>query len=151
MPRTRIGTLRKLFIGGWPSGNPYDRACLPTSGSRSGRRFTDQDAENAAPPRQVSDRPMGLLVDADGQEALKRRTVFVKYANRGVARARELTRRIQHALKHSLEIKLGDERAPGFDQQFEAAFAFPGPACRPSNPIAPAYAPRGKARSPSWG
>ena len=69
---------------------------------------------------------MGLLVDADGQEALKRRTMFVKYANRGVACARELTRCIQYPLEYGLKIKLGDERAPGFDQQFEAAFAFPG-------------------------
>ena len=69
---------------------------------------------------------MGFLVDADGQETLKRRTLLVKHADRCVARVRELARRIQHALKNSLEVEFGDERATGFDEQFEAAFALSG-------------------------
>ena len=34
-------------------------------------RVVDQDAEHAAAARQVADRPVRLLVDADGEEALE--------------------------------------------------------------------------------
>ena len=76
----------------------------------------DQRAEHAAPARQIADRAMGLLVDAGGEEALELRALLVEDAERGVARAGELSRGLQHAVEHRGEIELRHQRAAHIEQ-----------------------------------
>ena len=61
-------------------------------------------------------RAVRLLVDAGGQEALERLALGVEHAERRVARAGELARRLEQPLEDELDVQLRDERAPGVEQ-----------------------------------
>ena len=107
-------------------GNPYDPACFADVRQTQRPRLADEHAEDAASPRQVADRPVGLVVDADGEKPLERRSLLVEHPERRVARARELASRVEHVLEHRLEVELRDERAAGVDEPFEPVLASSG-------------------------
>ena len=79
-------------------------------------RLLDQQAEHAAPARQVADRAPRLLVDAVGDEALQLVAVLVEHAERGVAGAGQLAGDLEHAAEDDLRVELGDEAAADVDQ-----------------------------------
>ena len=89
-------------------------------------RVGDQDAEHAAPAREVADRAVGLLVDPGGEEALELLAALVEHADRGVARAGELARDLEQPLEHRLGVEHGDERAADVDQASQAVFVHAG-------------------------
>ena len=80
----------------------------------------DQHAEDAAAARQVADRRLRLVVDADGDELLEPGPEPVDHAERAVARAGQLDRRLDQALQQRLERELGAERDPDLDQTPQA-------------------------------
>ena len=79
-------------------------------------RLLDQQAEHAAPARQVADRPPRLLVDAVGDEALQFVAVLVEHAEGGVAGPGQLAGDLEHLLEDHLGVELGDEAATDVDQ-----------------------------------
>jgi hypothetical protein len=89
-------------------------------------RLADEDAEHAAAPREIADRTVRLLVDADCEEALEGSALIVENAESRVPRVCELASRVQHALQHGLQIEFRDESAAGVDQPFEAALTLVG-------------------------
>jgi len=62
-------------------------------------RIADQHAEDAAPAREVADRPVRGLVDARGEEPLELGALLVEHADGRVARARELARHLEQAVR----------------------------------------------------
>ena len=79
-------------------------------------RVGDQHAEHAAPARGVADRPVGLLVDPGGDEALEPLAALVEHADRRVPGAGQLARDVEQPLQERLGVEHGDERAPDLDQ-----------------------------------
>ena len=77
---------------------------------------TDQDAQNAAPMWQLPDRGMRGGVDARRQEPFERLARPVDDAERRVARAGDLGRRLDDALQQRIERELRAERDPGVDE-----------------------------------
>jgi hypothetical protein len=69
-------------------------------------RVADQHAENAAPARQLTDRCVRLGIDPRRQEPLERLPCLVDHAERGVASAGELGRRLDDPLQQRLEREL---------------------------------------------
>ena len=80
----------------------------------------DQDAEHAAPARQVADRAVRVGIDTGGQEALELLTALVEHADRGVPSARELTCDFQQPLEDRLGVELGNERPADVHQSPQA-------------------------------
>ena len=72
----------------------------------------DQHTEHAAPARQITDRHARLLVEARGQELGELGAPIVEDPQRRVARAGELTRRLEHTIQHHPEVELCDEGVP---------------------------------------
>ena len=83
-------------------------------------RIADEDAEDAVPAGQVADRAVGVRVDPTGQEALELLAALVEDAQRGVARAGELSSHLEHAVEDDLEVELGHQRAPDFEKAAQA-------------------------------
>src|SRR5262249_26583494 len=79
-------------------------------------RVGDEQAEDAAPARQVADGLAGLGVDAAGDEALKLDATVVEDAQRGVAGAGHAPGDLEQLADDALEIELGHETATGLDQ-----------------------------------
>ena len=75
-----------------------------------GLRLADQDAENAAPTREVADRRMRLGVDAGRQEALELRAAAVDHPEGSVAGAREVGGGPDQALEEHVERQLRRDR-----------------------------------------
>lgn len=80
------------------------------------RRLLDQQAEDAAAVRQVTNRAVRLRVDPARDEAGERLARFVEHAERRIAGAGQLARRVEHLGEQRLEITLGDERAPDLNE-----------------------------------
>ena len=59
-------------------------------------------------------------VDPAGQEALELLAALVEDAQRGVARAGELPGHLEHAVEDHLEVELGDQGAPDFEEPAQA-------------------------------
>jgi hypothetical protein len=79
-------------------------------------RVGDQNAEHSAAVGQVSDRPVGLVVDANGEEPLEPRATLVEHAERGVLRARELTGGLKHTFQNDFEVEFRDEITSDVEQ-----------------------------------
>ena len=79
-------------------------------------RMADQLSEHAVAARKVADRRVRLFVDPEGEEASKLVAALVQNAKGGVASARQLARRVEHHLKHALQIETRDEGPPDLDQ-----------------------------------
>jgi hypothetical protein len=75
-------------------------------------RVLDQQAEDAAPARELADRRARLGAHARGQEALKPPPAGVEHAERRVAGAGQLPGHVDEPLQHHLEVELGDQRPP---------------------------------------
>ena len=88
----------------------------PHVGEPQRPRAVDQHAEHAAPARQVADRPVRVLVDPRGEKPLEAFALVVEYADRGVARAGQLTRALEQALEHSFGIEHGYQRPANSNQ-----------------------------------
>ncbi len=83
-------------------------------------RLVDQDAEDAAPAREVPDRAARVGLDAEGEEALQLAAVGVEDPERRVVRARDARGDVQQLLEQVLEVELGDERTARVDQAAQA-------------------------------
>ena len=79
----------------------------------------DQDAEDPAAARQITDRRARLLVDADGDELLEPRARRIDHAERSVAGPGEPCGRPDQLLEQGLERQLGAERDTGLDKDAE--------------------------------
>ena len=79
-------------------------------------RVLDQQPEHAAAARQVADLGARRRVDPRGQESLERAALLVEHADRRIARAGQLARRLEQPLQHDLGVQLGHERAARFQQ-----------------------------------
>ena len=118
----RIGTPRKLCIGGWFGGKPYDCGCLVMSGIRTGRGSVMSRPEHAAPVRQVADRGVQLRIDAVGDE-VGQLPVRPDDAERAVAGADQLAGRRDDPLQRAAQVEVGadaDHRVEQGPQPFAA-------------------------------
>ncbi len=79
-------------------------------------RVGDQDPEHPSATRKFSDRPVGLLVDAERDEALERLAVLVENADRRVPGAGQLPPGLEDALEHHVQLELRHERAADIQQ-----------------------------------
>jgi hypothetical protein len=79
-----------------------------------------EDAENAAPARSVADPPRRLVVDARGDEPLQLAALGVQHTQRGVARAGQLKRCLEHARQQCVDVELGDDESPDLDQRAQS-------------------------------
>ena len=79
-------------------------------------RIVDQHPEDAAPAREVADRAVRLGVDPAGDEALQLAPVTVEDPERGIARAGDLARGLEHLVEHGLEVELRQQAAADVDQ-----------------------------------
>jgi hypothetical protein len=66
----------------------------------------DQDAEDPASAWEVSDRAVGGVIDAQGEELLEPGVVVVQDPQGGVARARDLPCGLKHTVQHSPLVEL---------------------------------------------
>ena len=82
----------------------------------------DQHAEDAAAARQVADRGVLRLVDADAEESLQLGAALVEDAERGVLGAGQRARLVEHALQQRLQVQLGDDRAADVQDSSQASF-----------------------------
>ena len=80
----------------------------------------DQDAKNAAPPRQCTDCGMQLGVDAGRQETLELVAGLVDDAERRIAGAGQSGSRLDQLLQQGIEGLLRAERDAGVDEAAEA-------------------------------
>ena len=71
--------------------------------------FLDQETEDAAPARAITDLVLLLFGQAGDNEALERLAVRRQHADRGVARADELSREVGHSLQNRTQLQLGNE------------------------------------------
>src|SRR5688572_11343547 len=78
--------------------------------------FVDEDAEHPATTWQVSDRRPRHVVDSHRDEPLELAAVWIQDADRRVFGARELSRGVEHAPEHQLEVELRHEVPPDVDQ-----------------------------------
>jgi hypothetical protein len=76
----------------------------------------DQDAEDAAPARQVANAAVRLGVDAARDEALELAAVTIEDSERRIARACDLACRLEDLVEHRLRIELGEEPTTYIDQ-----------------------------------
>ena len=84
-------------------------------------RLLDQQAEDAAPAREVPDAAVRGLVDAGRDEALELLPRLVEHPDRGVARAGDLARHVEQLLQDGVDVELrGEDAAAGVDQAPEA-------------------------------
>jgi hypothetical protein len=79
-------------------------------------RVADQHAEEAVASGQVADRAVGVRVDPAREEALELLAALVEDAQRGVARAGELTGDLEHAVEDDFEVELGYQGAPDVEE-----------------------------------
>ena len=79
-------------------------------------RVGDQHAEHAAAVRQVADLRGGSPRRCRGEEPLEALPPLVEHADRRVARAGHLARRLQQALEHGLGLELRDQRPARLEQ-----------------------------------
>jgi hypothetical protein len=110
-------------------------------------RLADQLAEDAAATGQVADLAPDLLVDADVDEAFEFAPAGVEDAERGIAGAGQLPRRIDHRPQHRLDVELGEEAVADVDEPAKAQ-----PQCwsRPATARA-MRSPRGVSVYSVWG
>ena len=89
---------------------------------RQAERFcvSDEDAEDAAPARQLADCRMRLGVDADRHKALEPFVRLVDYAERRVAGARQRRRRLRELVEHGIERELGGNGDAGLHESSDA-------------------------------
>ena len=92
-----------------------ERACVP-----------DEDAQDAAAPRQVADRGVRLGVDPVRDEPLQLAPRHVDDAERRVAGSRQLGCRFGQELQEAVERQLGADRDSGFYQTLEGRLSLPG-------------------------
>jgi hypothetical protein len=83
-------------------------------------RFGDQEAEDAAPVRELTDRGAGLVIDAHGEKALERGSLGVENPEGCVASPGQLTGGLEEPPQDRLEVQLGDQRATHVDQPLKA-------------------------------
>ena len=84
-------------------------------------RVADQNAQDAAPVRQITDRRVCVSVDSCRQESLERLAGPVDHAESCVAGAGDLGRRLDDALKQCVERKLRAERDARVHEHAQAA------------------------------
>ena len=84
-------------------------------------RVPNQDAEDAAPVRRVTDRGMRVGIDPGRQEPLQRLARSVDHAESCVAGVGDLGGRLDDPLQQRIERKLGAERDAGVDENAQAA------------------------------
>ena len=80
-------------------------------------RILDQQRRGCPRPRGSS--PIAARVSAStpaGEEALQAAPLRVEHADRGVARAGQLTGDVEQPLEHDLEVELGHQRPPRLEQ-----------------------------------
>ena len=87
------------------------------------RRVADQHPENPAAARHRADLGAGVGVDAVREELLQLRAARVDHAERRVARARQLGRRLHEPVQQGLERQLGADGEPGLEQRAQPSFA----------------------------
>ena len=83
-------------MAGWEADRP---GIVTQMGEAQGLSAVDQHAQNASPAREVADQPLALVVDADGDELFERRAARIDDAQRAVACAGQLDRRLDHLPK----------------------------------------------------
>ncbi len=76
----------------------------------------DQRAEHPTPAGEVADHALRLIVHPGGQELLELGALLVQDPQRRVARARDLPRRLQHAIEDDAEVQLGDQFTSDIEQ-----------------------------------
>ena len=84
-------------------------------------RVADQDAEDAAPMRQIADRGVGVRIDPGRQEALERLPSPVDHAESCVASVGDLRGSLDDPLQQRVERKLGAERDAGVHENAQTA------------------------------
>lgn len=106
----------------------------------NGLRLRDQEAEDTASAGQIPDCSAGLLVDAQGDEALELGALGVQDPKRRVTCAAELAGGAQQSLEYAFEVEFGDERTTDLDQLPQALFVEIRPVS--SSDAAHTYKPR---------
>ena len=84
------------------------------------RRGADELAEDAVAARRVTDPPHRGLVETAGEEPLEAGARVVEHAQRRVARPGQLTRDVEDAPEHLVEVELGHERPAHLQQPVQA-------------------------------
>ena len=99
-PPTRIGTPRKLCIGGWCGGKPYDRGCRRMSGRRTGSGCAMSSPSTPLPVGCVPIVRSASRVQPGHEELAELAAPLVEHAERAVAGAAEPRRRLDDAAQH---------------------------------------------------
>ena len=81
----------------------------------------DEQPEDAVALGQVTDRPAGLVVDADGDELREARARLVEDAERAVAGVDQVDRGLDDALQHRGQVEVAADREHRVEQLAEAA------------------------------
>jgi hypothetical protein len=117
-------------------------------------RLLDEQAEDPAPAWQVADGAVGSRVHAAGEELRELAPALVEDAERGVPRAGEFARGLEHAVEHDVEVQLRQEAAADLDEADEAVVIAGGVEHRDEGPRRLYPRPGGPSgrpgASPSW-
>ena len=101
----RTGTPRKLCIGGWCSGKPYDRGCLRDVRHPHRAGVGDEQTQHTAPVRQLADGGVQLRIDAVGDE-VGQLPVRPDDAEGPVAGADQFAGRRDDPLEHGAQVEV---------------------------------------------
>jgi hypothetical protein len=83
-------------------------------------RVVHKSPEHATPARLLADPSRRVVVDARRDEARELGALRVQHAKRRVARAGQLHGRRENPRQHRVEIQVGDDHTPEFDQRAQA-------------------------------
>jgi hypothetical protein len=85
-------------------------------------RVADEGCRERRVRAAVADRAVHLRRRAQHDEALELVLVVIEHAERGVARARQIARLLEHPLKDRFQNEFGDDRAPDLQDAAKSAF-----------------------------
>ena len=89
---------------------PVAVGMLPEIGEPQRLRFEDQQTEDPMAPREIADGPVGLVVEAGGDELDEAGPRLVEEAERAIASVHQVGGGVDDALQHCLQVEVGADR-----------------------------------------